>query len=327
MKSYNVGKLVCAFSAIAAFSCGGDGTTEENPPIVVDTGDYHHYATNELTLATSTQVATEQSFDLDEDGTVDLGITGFIPTLVDLLGEDVDVNALINEALTTDGSIVLLHSVRADDLARDATTQWQIYLGNPLTAPIPADQFTGNGTFSVSANTPTNAKVAGRIGPSSGGNVFQGGPGNVSLALSLGDLGTLNINLIATRIRSTISGDGCSGSLGGALTFTEIETEVYPFAVDALNDYLATADPDTAAQVMTILDTDNDDTIDVQDLKDNRYVGTILEGLQIDLLDAQGDYNPGEDGQVDSIPLAIGFKCVPGKFTATGETGTVIPAP
>jgi hypothetical protein len=332
MKSYYVGKLVCVLGAVAAISCGGDGTGTVDPPIVVSDGDYYHYVTNAITLATTSSIAEQQSFDLNGDGTVDLGLTGLLPQVLPLLGADTDINALLQELITQDGAVILLHSVRANDITRDSSTSWQVYLGDPLTAPLPADQFTGTGVFTVAADSPTAAKVNGRIGPTSGGNVFQGGPGNITLQLPLGDLGSLEVTLVATRIKSTVSATGCTGSLGGAITSKALKDDIFPFAVTALNNYLATASDSTRDSILTFIDTDDSGTITQSDLETNSYVMTVLGAYQIDLLNdpnntGTGPVEPDVDGIPDSIPLAIGFSCTPAKFTASGETGTVIPTP
>ena len=173
MKSFGLGKLVWAIGAVSVLSCGGDGGGEDNTPIVVEDGDYHHFVTDTLKLPDTPTEAEAISFDLDGNGTVDLGVTGLIPTIKGLLmqnGTDLDVS--LQEAITTDGQIVILHSVRANDLARDSSVQWQVYLGSELVPPLPADQFTGNGSFTVSASSPGNAKLTGRIGPTSLGSQF-----------------------------------------------------------------------------------------------------------------------------------------------------------
>jgi hypothetical protein len=39
----------------------------------------------------------------------------------------------------------------------------------------------------------------------------------------------------------------------------------------------------------------------------------------LDLLDASGKFNPGQDGVKDSYSMGLGFTCVPAKFTAPGD--------
>jgi len=304
------------------------------PPIVVNDGDYYHFVTTEVKLATTAQEAEAQSFDLDGDGEVDKGLTGFLPQILPLVAADVDVNQEIADAITVDGSIILLHSVRANSLETDSSVSWQVFLGDELAAGFPADQFTGNGAFNIAANSPMTAKLNGRLGPTSGGRLFQGGPGTVTLNISIEGLpSALSVSLVSTRIKSTVTATGGTGIIGGAITTKSLREQIFPFAVEVLQDYIA--DPANADNVQTILnfiDTDMDGTVDVTDLETNSFVQTVLGSFQIDLIndpdgDGIGPVEPGEDGVNDSIPLSVGFSFVPAKFTASGETGTVIPAP
>jgi hypothetical protein len=306
------------------------------PPIEVNDGDYNHYATNAVILAMSQEEAEQQSFDLTGDGTVDLGLTYLLPQILPIVAQGVDVNAAIAEAITVDGSIVLLHSVRANALSQDSSVSWQVYLGNELTAPLPADQYTGNGSFSVSASSPTNAKLTGRIGPTSGGSLFNGGPGTVSINLALEGLPPLTITLVSARIRSTVTATGGTGSLGGAITTKSLREQIFPFAVMVINDLIA-EDPDAAGTIIDFLDNDaagqpGHGTIELEDLQNNALLTSVINAYQIDLLndpdgDGEGPIEPDTDGTPDSIPLAVGFSFVPAKFTAAGETGVIVPAP
>src|SRR5262245_57380685 len=105
--------LAASIAACGGDSSDDDGNVTEQPDVT--TGDYNHFITSSLTLPASTQDVSNLAFDLDGDGTTDnqLGSVMRILAQQQTSGDGIQgtVDAAINE-----GRIVILHSVRADDL-------------------------------------------------------------------------------------------------------------------------------------------------------------------------------------------------------------------
>lgn len=332
--------LLASGLAIAPAACGGDDddTTMDSSPIDPDTGTYSHFVTTDLILPTAGGMYAK---DLDGDGLKDDKLGGLLALISTLATGDASLQSNIDNAIT-EGNLVLLHSVRADDLASDSSVSWSLHLGDATAAP---PDFTANPSFDVAADSPTDAKVIGAIAASS----FSGGPARkVTLAVVLEE-GTepLRLDLYAASINGAISAEGCGAggedapTITGGVTKEDLDTKLIPAVISVLDTILERdCMPDEGAASLeecnctasssgaTILGTLDgaagsganmgviNCTIEVDEIVDGPFADSL--GAQADLFD--GDtYGPGKDGVADSLGLGVAFRCAPATFTVAGE--------
>lgn len=316
-----LGALVA--TTLGSFGCGDDSntisTSDAGTVIGNITGSYNHYVTSEVKIGSSPTEANSYAFDLDNDEnhTKNNKLGGLLAGL----SSQLNVDMAIKDALTA-GTFVILHSVRAPDFANATAASWQIYLGTGFQAPATPD-LTGNGTFTLAANSPSDALIKGTIT----GGKFSGKADKVVIEIALLANSTLRLTLVNAQLEGTISAGGCmDGKLGGGISKADLETSVLPVIAAQLNAKLAedgcqadeTKCTSTDTTLLTLFDTEvpHNRIISDAEVKSNSIVQGILVP-DVDLLNAQNQ--PGSDGVKDSVSVGIGFKCVKGTFTAPNE--------
>jgi hypothetical protein len=182
---------------------------------------------------------------------------------------------------------------------------------NPDTKTGCGRHLAGTGMFTISANSPTNAALGGKIV----NGTFTGGPGNLSLQIALGGTDAIQLDLIGARAKgSSLSADGLgtatSGGLifGGAITKTDIDTKVIPAIQAQLVDIITrdctmpTAPPtcgcatdSTGKTILGLFDTKladgttdgKDCAVSVDEIKNNSLIVSLLApDVEIDGKDA-----------------------------------------
>jgi hypothetical protein len=78
------------------------------------------------------------------------------------------------------------------------------------------------------------------------------------------------------------------------------------------------ADPAPATTLLQAFDSDRDGIITIQELENNPLL-MLAVSPDLDMLDASGNFNPGQDGAKDSYSVGLSFTCVPATFTAPGD--------
>lgn len=289
--------LLAAALPFAAVACGGD----DGGPVVPEGEHYQYVASRVLVPATNTQ-AREYGLDLDGNQTIDnqLGmVLGILATM------NFDVQGSVDESVA-DGSIILLADVQTTDFMNASAAGLKILLGdNPMPQPCtdPANptiatcgkHLTGTGTFSIAASSPTDALLAGPIV----GGTFNGGPGTVSLQISLG-ADALQLNLVGARAKASgISADGITSAIvAGALTENDLNTTILPAIQEQLVPTIAAdctdltnpgaecgcVDGSTGQTLLTLFDIDPKDCmVTVDEIKSNGLIqGALAPDVTID---------------------------------------------
>ena len=275
------------------------------------TGIQYHFVTDQLLLPTTEEKA--QAYALDVDGDSEQrgdNLFGRLLTLLTSVAPGLDVQSTLSETVAA-GQLVSLHVVKADDPLNDSSVSWSILQGEEAQA---APAFDGSDEFTVDSAAPINAPVVGAL---SAGH-FSGGPGAARLRLFL--LGQyIELDSIALRLEVDVSAAGCAnGRLGGGLTAAEFSDKLLPKIADGLNQ-IVQADPTAAKVLLQALDSNNDGTITIQELQTNPVLKLAISP-DLDLLDASGTFNPGQDGREDSYSMGLGFTCVPASFVAPGDS-------
>jgi hypothetical protein len=330
----------CLFVALLAapslLACGGDDT-------VIPEGPHYHYVASRVLVPSNNNEAREYGLDLNGDGTVDNQLGNVISTLN---GFGFDIQSTIDKA-TLGGSLTLLADFQTKDFMNTAAAGVQVFLGdNPMPAACNSGEMVtctdakpsvctgcghhldGNGAFSISASSPQNAALGGKIV----GGTFTGGPGNLALQIALAGTQAIQLDLIGARSKgSSISeagiGSSTSGStsggivFAGALTKEDIDGKVIPavqtqIMATVVSECTGGGGPPTCgcpdgsggAQILSFLDKmPTDCSITVDEIKGNMIVSSLL----------------APDVVVDGkMALSLGVKAIATKatYTVAGET-------
>lgn len=274
------------------------------------TGVLYHFVTSQLQIP-ATQAQTQQ-LALNIDGNSQQRLENKIGELLVLLASSapgLDLQSTVDQAVKS-GQLVSLHLVKANDPLNDPSVSWLIALGQKAQS---APRFDGSDKFAIDSNSPANAPIVGSLV----NGHFTGGPGTARIQIFL--LGqSLEVDLIGVRLEAGLSAKGCTnGKLGGGLTVDEFRAKLLPPVADGLNQVL-NANKSSANMFLQTMDSDHNGTITVQELENNPFFMAAISP-DLDLLDASGKFNPGQDGVKDSYSIGVGFACVPATFTAPGE--------
>jgi hypothetical protein len=310
-------------AALCLAACGSDSGSDN---VQVSSGTYYHYVTNSVKAGANPGEAAMYGFDLDNDPNhrIDNAL-GTTLTLATALGLNID--DAIAGALTA-GDFVILHSVRADSLTADPSVSWTVIVGDPKANPT----LTGGGSFTITG-PPVSGTLNGGIAvsndPAGATPTFLGGPGTITLALSvLSGTPPVSVKLISGRIQAQCTSTGCThGKIGGAVLVSDLHDKILPAIAMALNTKVhndgcgPTPPPPTCTSgdqtLLSFFDTNpKDGTISVSEFVDNPTIKSF-QMPDMDLLDASG--NPGHDGVAESISLGLGFSTASASFMFSGD--------
>ncbi len=234
---------------------------------------------------------------------------GRLLSLLTKAAPGVEAQATLDAAVQA-GKLVSLHVVKADDPLNDPSVSWSIVQGKESSA---APAFDGSDAFTVDAAAPVNAPIVGAL---SAGH-FAGGPGAARVRIFLFNQ-PVDVNLIGLRLEADVTAQGCAnGKLGGGLTVDEFRSKLLPPIAEGLNQVI-TANPSAAKPLLAAFDSNGDAKISVDELEKNPAL-MLAASPDLDLLDASGAFNPGQDGKKDTYSVGLGFTCVPALFSAAGE--------
>jgi hypothetical protein len=298
--------LLAACGALKPTATLAPPTTEVMPA----TGMQYQFVTNKLLLPT-TQAQT-QAFALNVDGDPQQHLDNKFGELLTLLTSAVpglELQSALDQAINS-GQLVSLHVVKADDLLNDPSVSWSIFLGQKTQS---APRFDGSDKFTLDPAAPAGSPIVGSLA----NGHFTGGPGLARVQMFL--LGQpVEADLIGVRLESDLSAKGCAnGKLGGGVTVDEFRAKLLPAIADGLNQFIKT-DQAVATPLLQAFDSDHNGTISLQELENNPMLMLAISP-DLDLLDASGKFNPGQDGVKDSYSVGLGFTCVPATFTAPGN--------
>ena len=274
------------------------------------TGVQYLFVTNKLLIPT-TQAQT-QAFALNLDGYPQNHTDnkfGELLTLLTSAAPGLQLQSTVDQAVNG-GQLVSLQVVKAGDLQNDPSVSWSIFEGQRTQS---APRFDGTDQLMLDPSAPASSPIVGSL---TNGH-FTGGPGTARVQLYL--LGQpVEVDLIGVRLEADLSAKACTnGKLGGAMTVDEFRNKFLPAIVVGLNQVIK-ADPAVATPLLQTLDTDHNGIISIQELENNPVL-MVAGSPDLDLLDASGKFNPGQDGVKDSYSMGLGFTCVPAKFIAPGD--------
>jgi hypothetical protein len=327
--------VVCLVGALSLglFACGGggddDGGDDDGGDTIDPTGTNNTFVISALDLPENGSEAT--MLGLDIDGKAMDGVDNQLGSVLGAIG-GLAPDLALQESLdgqVDQGQIVVLANIKAKDLANSTGVGLYVLIGNEPTMPAACTDATdmvcrkhlaGTGTFTISADSPPDASLAGRIV----GGKFTGGPGRVTLQIALA--GGEPIDLPLQKARAEISGittNGfMSGKIGGAIAQTDIDAGVIPAIGETVRTSLtdsgcmATGNPtatppcgcmmgSTGAQLIGLFDT-MPKNCEVSDMEVDALVSQFLTP----------DIDLDGNGTNDAISLGIGVTAVKGTFPA-----------
>ena len=343
--------VLAALLGVALVACGDGGDDDDDDDddddVVDPNGEHYNSVFTTLALPTTPTLQNEYAMNIDGDPQ-DRGDNALGGVLATLALQDVDLQTPIDENIAS-GDIILLADVQATSLTQAAGVGLQILRGeNPDPAACGTasgacvegacatageicvdDMCTpcslhleGGATFDIAPDSPADSVMAGNII----GGAFTGGPGTVQIQLSLDATAPpITLNLKGARSEVTVAADGTvSGKLGGAITKEDIDTQVVPGVANlAMNAIANDCDPEmepccpegsTGGQFAMLFDADDNCEITLEEVQTNTIVTSVLQP-DLDLFDADGNFNPRVDDGKDSLSLGVGYTTVTASFT------------
>jgi hypothetical protein len=247
--------LVAAACALPLIACGGSSDSED--PLPTPVGPHYGYVVSHAFVPTTNDQAQAYGLDVGTktsskklDGSPDNGLGQFLATITGVLAQSsggapaIDIQGSVNKAVDQ-GTVNLLIDFQTEDFTTSDGAGFGVKIGESPTPAACSDatdttcrhQLNGDATFTIAADSPTNALVAGKI---VSGN-FDGGPGNVSLALAI--TGTpISLDLLHARVRASgISASGITSAIiGGMVVEDQLLQQIAPVVLPFIADYIAT---------------------------------------------------------------------------------------
>lgn len=262
-------------------ACGGGDGDDAEPP----SGPHTGYVVD------SVSVPDDKPFDLDGNGVKDNALGQVLGILS---GQGFDVQGSLDEAVAQ-GTIILLYDLQTPDFTTAAGAGLSIKLGdNPTPAActdaadlVCGNHLEGDATFEISANSPADAGVEGKIA----GGVFNGGPGNITLQIALAGSDPIGLDLIGARAKATSITDAGIGEvlLAGAISEDQLNGEVLPAIHAQLGPIIdedcdaAAGPPDcgcvadsTGSTIISFFDDDADCGVTIDEIKNNGLIQSVL---------------------------------------------------
>lgn len=314
-----------------AAACGGDDGGDDGT--IDPAGTDHTYVVSKISVPTNANEATQYGLDIDNkpndaNGGIDNQL-GNVLGNIGLLAPSLDIQGSVDEQVDT-GGIILLTNLFAKDLASASGVGMWVFLGENPTPAACADandtvcrkHLTGSGSFDISADSPQDAKLAGKIVAGK----FTGGPGTVTLQIALSAGNPIDLPLQKAKAELTgISATGVTGGkIGGAIAKNDLETKVYPAIAETIRTTFdrdcdvggnpnppAPAKPcncasgSTGATLQTTFDKDPTKDCMISDTEVVSFVGGLISP----------DIDLDGDGMADAVSLGVGVQAVAGAFT------------
>lgn len=316
MKMKNVFILNAGLVLLLLAACSALKPTPAQPAstptavVTPATGVQYQFVTNKLLLPATREQTQAFALNVDNDSQQNPDNKfGELLTLLTSAVPGLELQSTLDQAVDT-GQLVSLHMVKTDDSLNDPSVSWSVFLGQGTQS---APGFDGADQFTLDSGTPLNSPI---IGSLTDGR-FAGGPGAAQVRMVL--LGQrVEVDLIGVHLEADFSADGCAdGKLGGGVTVEEFHSRLLPAIADGFNQIIKTNNI-AETPLLQAFDSDKDGTITAQELEKNPIL-MIAVSPDLDLLDASGKFNPGQDGVKDSYSIGLGFTCVPAAFVVPGD--------
>lgn len=230
--------------ALILAACGGG---DDDDSTVTPEGTHHQYVVNKATVipaAPHTPIEPGYGLDLGSktsatlDGRLDNNLGQALVVLAgvnDMLNGQTTLDVAVNE-----GSIILLVDFQSKDFL-NSNSGFTVKFGTSPNPPACNGDMTscghhlmGGASFQLASNSPSGL-VTGKLAS----GVFDGGPGNLSLQITIGSTTPILLPLVHARVKVTaVSDTSLKALVGGLITQADLETNVGGALVGPLTQLL-----------------------------------------------------------------------------------------
>lgn len=281
---------------LTVVACGGD----DGGGTVVPEGTHHQYVVSKTSVVpTPPRTAIEPGYGLDVGGKTSSKLDGRIDnnlglglTILSGLNAALDVQVTLDTAINQ-GNVILLVDFQSKDFM-NSNAGFGVKFGaspNPPACSGSSDtvcghHLAGGASFQVASNSPDDALIGGRLA----NGTFDGGPGELSLQITIGNTTPILLPLTNARVKVTsVSATGLKALIGGVVTAADLTTyvggalqaSVAPLVASGCTDLKNPPDCGCTGLAQTIMGaadgadgTTPDCAISAQELLRNRATGT-----------------------------------------------------
>ena len=316
----DAGEIDAAVADAAVDGGVPDAAADAAPDAAPDPGDAGTAGADRLvvsgfTVAASNRQVLQLAQDIDGDGFAENGVGGLMVSIASTIGQN--PQTLFADGLAS-GAIIQLVALEP---APQGQGSLRAFVGDDLDSD-PGDNFSGEEPFDIAAGTPTDSQLPAQ----ESAGVVVAGPGEIPLRVPLAAPlpGIVTVQMIGARVDAQRKEDGAiAGLVGGAFVTAEVDTVLVPRVTAGLNSIVAEdcpTGPDSCQKgsngqiLLLLLDIDVDGVISAADLRDEGAFTSVFLEPDLDLLDADGDFNPNQDGVNDSLSWGAGFATVGAQF-------------
>jgi hypothetical protein len=340
--------VLCSAVALSTAAACGGSSGDDQQETVDPTGTAHTYVVSRVLLPTKSGEGNKYGLDLDGDGNIDNALGNILSALSSAAGSgSLNLQGSIDDSVNQ-GKIVLLANLKATALDMANGVALEVFVaktgaGDITPAPctdtndtVCGHHLTGTGMFTIDPAGPQNAQIVGHII----GGKFTGGPGNVTLEITLSSTVGAPIQLTLIGARSSLPGitaaaigsDAAPGIIAGGVTQDDLNNKVIPAVATTVQAQIdrdcydqTTHQPlgappgcgckasSTGSTVISLFDKSPADcAVTIDEIKNNDLIKTLL-APDVDLLGADG--KAGHDGVPDSLSVGVGVEAVPGMYT------------
>lgn len=310
-------KDVAAVCGLALAVLAGCGSEAENSGVDTTAWGYpeHQFVVDELRMPLTSGEAAEVGFDLDHNGTVDNRLGEMLVALQSAMSGTSPQDSV--DLAIDGGSLVLLLTVYAEELAASARANAWVFVGEPVAltdGPQPGM------SFAVDPDGPQDAYFGGRV--KAGVGTFGGDDAALVLRTPFTDYGTLDLPLKAVHMEFDVSADGAAlenARIGGAVTEADLQSQVVPQVAALLDAVLVSNCTERGgaggagtcgcipgsgtATIQDLFDADGDCYVTTAEVAANGLIGALLAP---DVVLPDGS---------PALSLGVGFHAVDAQFT------------
>ncbi len=308
---------------------------EEAPPVgchddFICPGSSHTYVIDRLRLPVSGDLVDQYGVDIDGDpqGWPENAV-GRVLSELTAASADLKLQAWTDELIDT-GGLILLERIRATAITTATGVGAWTYVGEELD-PSPCTDaldtvcrrhLDGDGSFRLSDASALDSRVVGFIA----GGTYAGGPGTIDLPLFAGDQ-QFRLRLYGARMEvqvseSALGSADAPGRVGGGIRPDDLDSDLLPWALARITGAIAAdctssvppcgcAAGSAGQAVIGLFDEvePRDCAVTLDELRNNSLIAPLLVA-DVDLFDADGNFNPRSDGVDDSLSFGLAFTAV-----------------
>jgi hypothetical protein len=180
----------------------------------------------------------------------------------------------------------------------------------------PADNFSGDEGFALDPLEGADGELPGSLDAGR----LRAGPGTAPIQLAMFGVTPEVVALhgVGARLRAMASPDGlATGRHCGAVTDEELDAVFIPALARAIDSIVqrdcrgSVCEADSQGEELaSFFDENEDGMVPLEELAANSLIESTVGNPDLDLFDADGDFDPNVDGVKDSLSFCLGFTAV-----------------